>query len=64
MDISVHKFMNMYLHVCTMFKHIYTVLQYPVHVGRIPDIDSTYCFDILVQYSISLIYEGYILSTY
>ncbi len=37
MDIREHKFMNMYIHVCTMFRHVYTVLQYPVQVGRIPD---------------------------
>jgi hypothetical protein len=37
MDIRVHKFMNMYVHVCTMFRHVYTVLQYPVQVGRFPD---------------------------
>ncbi len=37
MDIRVHKFMNMYVHVCTMFKHVYTVLPYPVQGGRIPD---------------------------
>ncbi len=37
MDIRVHKFMNMYIHVCTMFRHVYTVLPYPVQGGRIPD---------------------------
>jgi hypothetical protein len=37
MDIHVHECMNMYIHVCTMFRHVYTVLQYPLHVGRIPD---------------------------
>ncbi len=37
MGIRVHKFMNMYIHVCTMFRHIYTVLPYPVQGGRIPD---------------------------
>ncbi len=44
MDIRVHKFMNMYVHVCTtgMFRHVYTVLPYPVQArgGRIPDDDS------------------------
>ncbi len=38
MDIHVHECMNMYIHVCTMFRHVYTVLQYPAHVGRIPDV--------------------------
>ncbi len=39
MDIRVHKIMNMYIHhdVCTMFRHVYTVLPYPVQGGRIPD---------------------------
>ncbi len=37
MDILVHKIMNMYVHVCTMFRHVYTVLPYPVQGGRIPD---------------------------
>ncbi len=37
MDIRVHKFMNMYVHFCTMFRHVYTVLPYPVQGGRIPD---------------------------
>ena len=37
MGIRVHKFMNMYIHVCTMFRHVYTVLPYPVQGGRIPD---------------------------
>ncbi len=44
MDIRVHKFMNMYVHVCTMFKHVYTVLPYPVQGGRIPDVSD--CFNI------------------
>jgi hypothetical protein len=34
MDMRVHKFMNMYVHVCTMFslrhRDVYTVLRYPV----------------------------------
>ncbi len=38
MDIRVHKFMNMYVHVCTMFRHVYTVLPYPFQGGRIPDV--------------------------
>ncbi len=29
---------DMYIHVCTMFRHIHTVLPYPVQVGRIPDV--------------------------
>ncbi len=37
MNIHVHEWINMYIQVCTMFRHVYTVLQYPVHVGRIPD---------------------------
>ncbi len=37
MVIRVHKIMNMYIHVCTMFRHLYTVLPYPVQGGRIPD---------------------------
>ena len=37
MRIHVHKFMNMYIHVCTMFRHVCTVFQYPVQGGRIPD---------------------------
>ncbi len=41
MDIRVHKFMNMYLHVCTMFRHVYTILPYPVQGGRIPDVDKS-----------------------
>ncbi len=39
MDIRVRKFMNIYIHVCTMFRHVYTVLPYPVQGGRIPDDD-------------------------
>jgi hypothetical protein len=38
MYINVHAFMNMYILVCTMFRHVNTVLQYPVQVGRIPDV--------------------------
>ncbi len=38
MDIRVHKFMNMHVQVCTMFRHVYTVLPYPVQGGRIPDV--------------------------
>ncbi len=38
MDIRVHKFMNMYVHVCSMFRHVYTVLPYPVQGGWIPDV--------------------------
>ncbi len=38
MDIRVHRFMDMYVHVCTMFRHNYTVLPYPVQGGRIPDV--------------------------
>ncbi len=37
MGICVHKFMNMYIHVCTMFRHVYTVLPYHVQGGRIPN---------------------------
>jgi hypothetical protein len=37
MYIHVHEFMNMYIHVCTMFRHLCTVLQYPVQGGRVPD---------------------------
>ncbi len=37
MDIRVHKIMNMYIHVCTMFRRVYTVLPYHVQGGRIPD---------------------------
>jgi hypothetical protein len=33
----VHEFINMYIHVCTMFRHVYTVLQYLVQGVRIPD---------------------------
>ena len=40
MGICVHKFMNMYVHVCIMFRHVYTVLPYPVQGGRIPDVPS------------------------
>ena len=28
----------MYIHVCIMFRHVYTVLPYPVQGGRIPDV--------------------------
>ncbi len=37
MYIHVHDFMNMYMHVCIMFRHVSTVFHYPVQVGRIPD---------------------------
>ncbi len=38
MDIRVHKFMKIYAHVCIIFRHVYTVLPYPVQGGRIPDV--------------------------
>jgi hypothetical protein len=44
MYIRVHEFMNIYIHVCIMFRHIYTVLQYPVYVGRIPDAGNKCCY--------------------
>jgi hypothetical protein len=41
MYIHVHDFMNMYIHVCIMFRHVHTVFHYPVQVGRTPD--DVYC---------------------
>ncbi len=40
MYIHVQEFKYMYIHVCTMFKHEYTVLQYLVQGVRIPDVIS------------------------
>jgi hypothetical protein len=37
MFILVHEFVNMYIHVCTMYRALCTDLQILVHVVRIPD---------------------------
>ena len=37
MFILVYKIVNMYVHVCTMFRHVCTDLPIHVHVVRIPD---------------------------
>ncbi len=37
MFILVHNFINMYIHVCTMYRALCTDLQILVHVVRIPD---------------------------
>ena len=37
MFILVHNYMNMYIHVCTMYRAVCTDLQILVHVVRIPD---------------------------
>jgi hypothetical protein len=37
MFMSVCKCMNIYVHVCTMFRHVCTVLPILVQVVRIPD---------------------------
>ena len=37
MFILVHNFINMYIHVCTMYRALCTNLQILVHVVRIPD---------------------------
>ena len=34
----VHNFINMYIHVCTMYRALCTDLQILVHVVRIPDV--------------------------
>ncbi len=46
MGIHVHECMNMYVHVSIMFRHVYTVLQYPVHEGRI--LDDWYVHSVLL----------------
>jgi hypothetical protein len=38
MFMSVCQFMNIYVHVCTMFRHVCTVLPILVQVVRIPDV--------------------------
>ena len=38
MFIHVHTFINMYIHVCTMYRALCTDLQILVHVVRIPDV--------------------------
>ena len=42
MCIHNHECINMYKHVCTMFRHVRTVLPYPAQVGRIPDYQSLF----------------------
>ncbi len=34
---SVYNLVNLYIHVCTMFRHVFTVLPILVQVVRIPD---------------------------
>jgi hypothetical protein len=50
MDIHVHEFIDMYIHVCTMFKDVYTVLQYLVQGIRIPDERAINTFDITLPW--------------
>ena len=50
MFILVHNFINMYIHVCTMYRALCTDLQILVHVVRIPD--ASFCILVYASFCI------------
>jgi hypothetical protein len=47
----VHNFINMYIHVCTMYRALCTDLHILVHVVRIPDV----IYDIIYDFGYDIV---------